>query len=211
VDPDPDLAAALAAGQAAGAELVEEAGGGSGAQPQGWNSALHMFDYNLDRCGLGTRDEPAWKIADRDRAYATRATVARAGLWGNHGYEAAYDFVWTDEDGEPLDGSERYTVTFQPPPPVGAFWSLTMYSVPEFYLVDNAIDRYSIGDRTPGLRYADDGSVTIVLQRESPGPELESNWLPTPEGRFRPLLRSYEPGAAILDGSYPYPPVKRIT
>ena len=37
-------------------------------------------------------------------------------------------------------------------PPVDAFWSLTMYNVPRFLLVANPIDRYSIGDRTPGLQ-----------------------------------------------------------
>ena len=45
------------------------------------------FDYNLDRCGPGTIDTPDWKIADRKKAYVTRAVAARAGLWGNHGYD----------------------------------------------------------------------------------------------------------------------------
>jgi hypothetical protein len=61
-------------------------------------------------------------------------------------------------------------------PPVDAFWSLTMYDVPDFYLVANAIDRYSIGDRTPGLRLAEDGSVTVYIQTEEPEAEKRSNW-----------------------------------
>jgi Protein of unknown function (DUF1214) len=72
-------------------------------------------------------------------------------------------------------------------PPVDAFWSLTMYDVPKFLLVSNPIDRYSIGDRTPGLHVVGDGSLTIYLQHESPGPDKESNWLPTPTGDFRPV------------------------
>ena len=68
----------------------------------GWNSAMHGFDYNLDHLGLGTIDHPDWKIADRTEAYATRAAAARGGLWGNHGYEATYAMAWTDGDGDPL-------------------------------------------------------------------------------------------------------------
>ena len=81
-----------------------------------------------------------------------------AGLWGNHGYEADYGLIWVDADGAPLDGTHRYELRFATPPPVDAFWSLTMYDVPDFHLVANPIDRYSIGDRTPGLRTAEDGA-----------------------------------------------------
>lgn len=209
-DPDPDLAEALRAGREAGQAMIDRLSGGSGSAPVGWTSGTHWFDYNLDRLGLGTLDDPEWKIADRSKAAVTRAVSARAGLWGNHGYEAFYAPIFTDADGELLDGSRRYEVTFAPAPPVDAFWSLTMYDVPRFYLVDNPIDRYSLGDRSPGLVTNDDGSVTIFLQAGSPGPEHEANWLPTPaEGPFRPMLRAYQPGAALLDGSYPLPPITR--
>ena len=86
-----------------------------------------------------------------------------------------------------------------------------MYDEPDYYLVSNPIDRYSIGDRTPGLVYGDDGSVTIFMQHGSPGADKESNWLPAPEGNFRPVIRAYQPGPAILDGSYTFPKVKRTT
>ena len=96
-------------------------------------------------------------------------------------------------------------------PPVDAFWSLTMYDVPEFYLVANPIDRYLIGDHTPGLQYGSDGSLTIYMQQDSPGAEKESNWLPAPKsGLFRPVMRLYQPQAAILDGSYVLPAIQRV-
>ena len=146
----------------------------------GWSTALHTFDYNLDHLALGTIDAPEWKIADRTTAYVTRAVAARLGLWGNHGYEADYHILWQDDHGDLLNGTRRYEVTLSPPPPVDAFWSLTMYDEPNYYLVDNSIDRYSIGDRTPGLMRGDDGSIVLYLQQESPGPDKESNWLPAP-------------------------------
>jgi hypothetical protein len=210
VDPDPALAAVLVEAERQGAELFETLSKTSLAIVDGWSTALHAFDYNLDHLGPGTIDAPEWKIADRTTAYVTRAVAARLGLWGNHGYEADYHILWQDEHGEFLDGSRRYELTLSPPPPVGAFWSLTMYDEPDYYLVDNPIDRYSIGDRTPGVQVADDGSVTILMQHESPGPDRESNWLPAPEGAFRPVLRSYQPGPALLDGSYRFPKVRRV-
>jgi hypothetical protein len=119
--------------------------------------------------------------------------------------------VYDDGDDQPLDGAHRYELRFATTPPVGAFWSVTMYDTPDFYLVENPIDRYSIGDRTPGLRYADDGSLTIVLQRDAPSdPDRAANWLPTPEGTFRPILRMYSPGSAVFDGSFELPPITRV-
>jgi hypothetical protein len=84
-----------------------------------------------------------------------------------------------------------------------------MYDVPEFFLVANPIDRYSIGDRTPGLRHDDDGALTLVLQRDDPGDDERSNWLPTPPGAFRPILRMYSPRPEVFDGSFELPPFVR--
>lgn len=210
VNPDPDLAEVLVAGASAGQQKIEELQHGAGQQAiNGWNSAMHAFDYNLDHLGLGTIDRPDWKIQDRVRAYATRAAAARGGLWGNHGYEADYAMAWTDADGDPLDGARnRYELRLSPPPPVDAFWSLTMYDASDFYLVANEIDRYSVGDRTAGLE-TDDGSVTIYLQRDVPHNGKQSNWLPTPDDKFRPMMRMYQPRSEILNGEYFLPAITK--
>lgn len=211
VDPDPALAEALVAGAAAGQWKIEELMQGAGQVAiNGWNSAMHGFDYNLDHLGLGTLDSPDWKIHDRAEAYATRAAAARGGLWGNHGYEATYAMAWTDADGDPLNGEQnRYELRLSPPPLVEAFWSLTMYDASDFYLVANAIERYSIGDRTAGLVTDDNGSVTIYIQRDAPDADKQSNWLPTPRGRFRPLMRMYQPREEILNGAYILPAITK--
>ncbi len=210
VDADPELAEALVAGAKAGQEMIETLAKGGTPAASGWASALHSFDYNTDSFGVGTIDAPEWRIDDRATAYATRAAAARGGLFGNHGYEANYEMVWVDADGEQLNGSRRYELRLEATPPVEAFWSLTMYSVPKFVLVANPIDRYSIGDRTPGLQFAEDGSLTIYLQRESPGADKESNWLPTPEGDFRPIMRMYQPEPEVLAGDYALPAIQRV-
>ena len=177
----------------------------------GWLGFSHGFDYNVDHLGLGTIDSPEWKIADREESYVVRARSARNGLWGNHGYEAYYAEVYVDADGRQLSGANAYELRLTELPPADAFWSLTMYSMPEFFLVENPIDRYSIGDRTPGIVMGDDGSLVIRMQHERPDDETAAaNWLPTPEGDFRPLLRIYQPRAEVLDGTYMMPAITRL-
>jgi hypothetical protein len=205
--------AMLEAGLAAGQERIETVvrRGDLGAPVNGWVGLVHIFDYNADHLELGTIDAPEWKIADRRHAHLVRAVAAREGLWGNHAYEAFYAGCYVDDAGEPLTGERRYEIRFETEPPVDAFWSLTMYDTPDYYLVRNPIGRYSIGDRTPGLARGEDGTLTLTLQREEPAdPAARANWLPTPAGGFRPLVRLYEPRAAVLDGSYRLPPIRRI-
>jgi hypothetical protein len=85
-----------------------------------------------------------------------------------------------------------------------------MYDMPRFRLIENPINRYAIGDHTPGLKYNEDGSLDITIQYDSPGPEVESNWLPAPEGDFRPVMRMYQPRPDALDGTYVLPPIRRV-
>ncbi len=208
-DPPAELASALTVGAGHAKQQIETALKSGGLAPvvNGWTLTYHMFDYNLDHLGPGTLSGPAWRMADRQVSYLARALAARAGLWGNHGYEAAYPMTYIDADGDPLDGRNRYTLTFDEEPPVNAFWSITMYDLPDFYLVANPIDRYSIGDRTAGLRRDGDGSLTIVIQHEEPADT--SNWLPAPAAPFRPIMRLYQPRQAVLDGSYEMPPIRK--
>ncbi len=206
-DCPPELAQALKAGADAAKQQMEAALTAGSLAPvvNGWTLTFHMFDYNLDHLGPGTIDDPAWKAPDRHASYLARTLAARGGLWGNHGYEAAYPMTYTDADGHKLDGHNRYTLTFDQDPPVDAFWSITMYDLPDFYLVANPINRYSIGDRTQGLRRNNDGSLTIVIQHGQPADT--SNWLPAPAAPFRPLMRLYQPQPAVLGGTYKIPPI----
>lgn len=212
VSPDAELVEALEAGLLAGRQRLETSLRNADAPRQNrWSLAYHSFDYNLDFFEVGALDDDRWKLPEGEGRYLMRAMAARGGLWGNHGYEAAYAMVYEDGDGDALDGSRRYALSFLTDPPCGAFWSVTMYDTPDFYLVENPIDRYSIGDRTEGLTRGEDGSLTIYMQREEPSDPVErGNWLPTPEGSFRPLLRVYEPGAALFDGGYELPPIRRL-
>jgi hypothetical protein len=142
--------------------------------------------------------------------YLARAVAAMVGLYGNDTIEAYYPMGTADAAGEPLDGSVHdYKIHFQKDqlPPVDAFWSITMYSLPSQLMVANPIDRYSIGDRSK-LRYGKDGSLTIYVQHDAPGEIHRSNWLPAPAGPFSLQLRMYLPRPEALHPLYLPPPIE---
>jgi hypothetical protein len=94
-------------------------------------------------------------------------------------------------------------------PPARGFWSLTMYDS-GFFFVANPINRYSISARQ-NLKANTDGSVDLYIQKDSPGPDKESNWLPAPAGKFQLMLRLYWPNEndpSILDGTWNIPAVQ---
>jgi hypothetical protein len=150
---------------------------------------------------------------DLNKDYYNRALGVMVGIFGNVKKVSVYFATAKDDKGELLDGSKHsYEITFAADqiPPAKNFWSFTMYKLPQRWLVDNPIDRYSIGSATPGLSKAADGSITLYFQAKSPGKDKESNWLPAPEGPFWPILRTYGPSKSILDKTWKLPPVKRV-
>jgi hypothetical protein len=109
-----------------------------------------------------------------------------------------------DGGGDPFEKGAKYRLVFPAAqlPPVDGFWSLEMISVPDVRYRENPVNRYVIDSRMPGLRKNADGSLEIAIQRETPGPELESNWLPSPDAGFSLTLRLYAPKQAAVDGSW---------
>jgi hypothetical protein len=114
--------------------------------------------------------------------------------------EAVYLNTTVDGIGQRLTGQNRYVIHFGPShlPKVEAFWSVSMYGV-DFNLVDNPVNRYSIGHYTQGVRYDPDGGLTIYAQNAMPGPDKESNWLPAPKEDFFLILRTYVPAPESVE------------
>jgi hypothetical protein len=140
--------------------------------------------------------------------FMDRALGVYMGIFGNVKEVSVYLSMPADDEGTPLDGStSTYTLTFtrEQMPPVDYFWSITMYKLPQRLLVDNPIDRYSIGSATTGLQTNEDGSLVIYVGKDSPGSSKESNWLPAPDGPFWTVMRCYGPSNSIVDGTYKRP------
>jgi hypothetical protein len=162
-------------------------------------------DEKVDRFLVsGVKNVNGWNIGSffGDQAFfkgnwLMRAAAAKGGLYGNDAVEAVYPFTRTDATGAPLDGSKHnYTITFPAGqfPPVNAFWSVTMYDGKSQLLIKNPINRYLINSpMLPNMKKNADGSLTLYIQKDSPGKDKESNWLPAPNDLIYLVMRLYWP------------------
>jgi len=141
--------------------------------------------------------------------YLYRYAGAKLGLYGNSGSEAIYLAYFVDANHQPLDSSKtRYTLTFAKGqlPPAKAFWSLTMYDGKSQLLVENPLKRYLLNSTMlKSFKYGSDGSLTLYVQKDSPGAGKEANWLPAPDGTFYAILRVYMPAPDVVDGTWKKP------
>jgi len=175
----------------------------------------------------GQKNINGWKVGSLfgDSAFYNgdwlkRAAAAQAGIYGNDAAEAMYPMTKTLANGEPLDGSKHnYTLTFAAGqfPPVNAFWSVTMYDGKSQLLIKNPINRYLINSpMLPNMKKNPDGSLTLYIQKDNPGADKESNWLPAPDGPIYLVMRLYWPkteAPSILppgEGSWKPPGIVKV-
>jgi len=177
----PEQKAAIVEGMKAGEAQVEQAVAGTGKNIDGWTLG-----------GLAGGDSTFFH-----GDWLKRAAVAKAGIYANDLVEATYPLTRTDAAGETLDGSKHsYALTFPAGqlPPVNAFWSVTMYDGKSQLLIKNPINRYLINSpMLPNLKKNADGSLTLHIQKDSPGADKESNWLPAPNDLIYLVMRLYWP------------------
>lgn len=154
------------------------------------------------------------KIGHYGTDYLTRAWISAFGIPANRPQDATYLVGLADADGQPLDAAHNnYVVHFKSRndlPPANGFWSLTMYDK-QYFFVPNALDRYTVSPRNQ-LKSNADGSIDLYLQKDNPGPDKESNWLPAPAAGFIPMLRLFWPKEnppSILDGSWSPPAIRK--
>ena len=124
-------------------------------------------------------------------------------------------------NGEPIDGSKHnYTLTLPAGqfPPVNAFWSVTMYDGKTQLLIKNPINHYLINSpMLPKMKRNTDGSLTLFIQKDSPGSDKVSKWLPAPDGPIYLVMRLYWPSEtppSILpagDGTWNPPGVRQAS
>jgi len=154
--------------------------------PHNWTTVVNSAEFGTD--------------------YYTRTAVAKSNTFINRPRETRYFYQDLDQDGARLNGAKRYTVTFKPVPPVKGFWSITLYDQFHFF-APNAIDRYSLGTRSKGLRFESDGSLIVYVQKDQPDADKRSNWLPAPDGDCSLYIRAYWPLPPIQQGQWTPPPV----
>jgi len=199
---DEDIQGAIKAGVKEGFAEIEEFIKEHNADPL---SSTKMF---------GTRaflTQSAKENYNLKNMFLPRAVAADRGLYGNSGAEATYPMYLVDADGLPLNAAENnYTITFGKTdfPPVKSFWSLTMYDGKSQLLIDNPLNRYLLNSpMMDDFVMNEDGSLTLYIQKESPGAALEANWLPAPDGPFYAVMRLYGPKEEALKGEWINPPM----
>jgi hypothetical protein len=168
--------------------------------------AAHFFAGSVDLNG--------WAFFKPVGVYGTdyiqRALITRYGLGANIEQDAVYPTAKVDSTGQALNGTNKYVITFArgAMPPARGFWSITMYDA-QYFFVANPLNRYTLSVRNK-FNANSDGSVTMYIQANSPGPDKEANWLPAPNEPFVLMMRLYWPKEnrpSILDGTWKPPPV----
>jgi len=179
-----------------GFAIVADAAKFTGTPVNGWN-----WEYEAGRYG---------------NDYLLRSAVNMNSVGLNSPERAMYPKRFVDDQGDQLNGSNAYEITFPAEMPVrtdvGGFWSMTMYDDVDRFMVDNEIDRYKIGTVTEGLQRNDDGTLTVYVAHDRPSdPKRLANWLPAPDGNFMLQIRLYEPFESVVEGEFQLPELYRIT
>ncbi|WP_375319844.1 DUF1254 domain-containing protein [Aliivibrio logei] len=141
---------------------------------------------------------------------ALRSLVSHPYLGGQGAKEAMYPITYTDSQGQLLSGDTHYSMHFTQEPPVGSFWSVTVYDAKTKMLIANDIHRFNVNDQTP-IKKNKDGSFDLILSHDKPSNSTQlANWLPTSEGNFYAITRLYVPSQEILDMKWTVPPINPI-
>lgn len=146
--------------------------------------------------------------------YMYRFLGAKLGLYGNSLEEAIYPTYFVDAEGQQPDAAKnRYVLRFEKGqlPPSNAFWSITMYDGKSQLLVANPLERYLLNSTMlDSFTFGEDGSLTLYVQKDSPGMTKEPNWLPASDGQFYCIMRIYMPKPEALNGSWKAPLMEKV-
>lgn len=156
---------------------------------QGWVYNYGLGNYNND--------------------YRMRAKTAYLNPGANTDEDTVYMFSYVDADNEKYDLDKKYVLHFGKDelPPVNAAWSISLYNN-DGYFVKNSINRYSVGSKD-NLKFNKDGSLDIYIQKENPGKDKQSNWMPVSGETFSVMMRCYWPKESLIDTGWRVPSIKK--
>ena len=100
-----------------------------------------------------------------------------------------------------LDGGKSYRLHVEPNPPVGQFWSVTLYDNVTRGPVITDRGAADMSSRKPDLVTNADGSVDVYFGPQKP--EGAANWIKTNPGKgWFPYFRFYAPKEAYFDKTW---------
>ena len=127
----------------------------------------------------------------------------------NYGSATFYLDLAETADGEWLDGGANHKLVIPPNVPARDFWSVVAYDLETAAWI-REVPKVGVDSKRPDLQKNEDGSVDVYFGPVAPE-GLESNWIPTVEGRrFILLFRFYGPEPGVFDGSFELNDIERI-
>jgi len=161
-----------------------------GTRRNGWHRPARVGNYGSD--------------------YVSRSLANHASLWANNSREVITFKASTDGKGQPLGGSNVYTLTFpkgQPQSLVRYFWSVTAVDSVKSQVMENTHKVY-LFDTHSKLYTGKDGSRTLYFAPKLPDGTPPQNWLPTAAGQnYNLTFRFYGPRDDVASGGYFPPPL----
>ena len=140
--------------------------------------------------------------------YDFRTKISLIGLGANQPADAIYPLTKIDNKGKKLNTGKTYKVHFAKKdlPPVGAFWSFTVYDEQGFTR-PNRLNKATVSSWMP-LKYNADGSLDLIFSNKEPKGNMKRNWYPLEDfGTFNLTMRLYAPDLEKIDNGKWVPPV----
>ena len=144
-------------------------------------------------------------------AYTYEAiTTSKGMVLNNVGSGSKYLGAYVDDDGNWLDGKQRYEIVVPKDAPAKQFWSITVYDNDTRCIIQNSQGKSDISSAQAGVKTEPDGSTKIYVGGKAPQ-GYENNWIESnPNKGFFVYLRLYGPTESYFDKSWKMPNVKKI-
>ena len=131
-----------------------------------------------------------------------RAAGVFLGQLGTQSYIVDYQQYLTDQNGAPLNGTDSYEIVVQNDALMKndkGYWSLTVYSMEDRYLIPNEKGVYVMSSYVAKLN--SDGTTTLRINPEGEG----INAIPNAGKAFYAVFRVYEPVIGVE-----FPPINKV-
>lgn len=146
------------------------------------------------------------------KSYSLRAAMSKVYFGEANSAEAMHFVTYVDKNKVRLNGNETYLLKLPKDkmPPVQSFWSVAVYNFNDKFLVQNNMQRFSLGSYSKNVQLNADGSLDIYISANEPLGHT-SNWIPAPRGPFYVMMNMYHPSAEAISGKYILPSLLKVT
>lgn len=179
---------------------------------QGFADAVELLKMEAPR--QEDYNKNGWSYNVGEGKWGTKYTKNAASAYNGFNQTAPEEVMkyktQVDDKKERVSGGQKYKMTFKKAslPQTKAFWTINVLQTNK-QVFENTKGKYGIGNKSKGLKYNKDGSLTLYFQAEIPK-GLEANWVPIPAENFELVFKVYAPGELVLSGEWAPPAVEIV-